>query len=507
MIQYILFGAGEAGIHGLDTFGKENVAFFCDNYMTGMIVGNKEVISFHKLKEIYSKYRVVITPRTNKIVAEIVSQLNREGIPFVLLEDELNLFRICQALKCYAKKFREIDKNEYEIIKRELLLRYQFVEFDYIDISRIGEMMALVVESSEGTYDDAKIKNVFIPKFQDDLFADEKNANAFLYNKISEKLEVITECNVGFWSHFIDEQMNYCRFNARYSHQQMMKYQQLDILHGRDFRKNFLSWTKQELVKGKAKLGEMGLQKPYVCFFARSQKYLDTIYKKNTLHPNDLIRNQPIENYKIMTERLGRRGIPSVRMGYLVDSKVDWDNVVDYANNFRSEFMDFYTIANSEMFVSSPSGIQHIALMYNIPNVVVDLTVFTAVNDISLWLDKDRDLMIFQKIIDPDGKYLTMQEIFSIEEEIPNHYERMGFFLKEGFKFEKNTPMEIWNVVEEMLERKDGIGGYSSLDVKLQNRYWELVEKFLSRRESRLTWYAQARVGRDFLRANQWILE
>lgn len=86
--KYILFGAGRAGKSALNFLGKEKVAYFCDNRKAGQVIEEREIISFEQLRKIHQDYVVVITATVGKHIVEVVLQLERNGIPFVLLEDE-----------------------------------------------------------------------------------------------------------------------------------------------------------------------------------------------------------------------------------------------------------------------------------------------------------------------------------------------------------------------------------------------------------------------------------
>ena len=65
MKQIVLFGAGINGLKALEKYGRENVAYFCDNDSSkhGTFIENVEVISFEKLQQLeLSQYNIVITP-------------------------------------------------------------------------------------------------------------------------------------------------------------------------------------------------------------------------------------------------------------------------------------------------------------------------------------------------------------------------------------------------------------------------------------------------------------
>ena len=71
--QWILFGAGGAGIRVLYQLKKNSVDAFCDNYKAGQIVEGKPVIDIITLKNINVKgqYRIMICASLPHIACEI----------------------------------------------------------------------------------------------------------------------------------------------------------------------------------------------------------------------------------------------------------------------------------------------------------------------------------------------------------------------------------------------------------------------------------------------------
>jgi len=273
--------------------------------------------------------------------------------------------------------------------------------------------------------------------------------------------------------------------------------------------RKYLSFSSAENLYGNDKLSTIGLDEPYVCFFARSQKYLDTVYHKNTLHPNDICRNHSIQAFKKMVQQLHDKDISSVRMGYLVEGKVDWPGCIDYANRFREEFLDFYVISKCKFLVVGYSGIMTIAIMFNRPLVIVDAHLVTYIGDTAPYLCRERDLIIFKKLYHrTTNHYLTLKEMLEIEELIPNQYERMKYLLDNDYEFIENTAEEIWEVAEEMLARCDtGIEELSPIDKKLRDKYWEIIMESVNKEGRKGIWYPEAMPGKAFLRKNQWWLE
>lgn len=77
--KIILFGASELGKKALTYFGKEKVAFFCDNDVKkiGLQINEIKVIDFSKLLEVHKNYQIIITSMYER---EISEQLEKHNI-------------------------------------------------------------------------------------------------------------------------------------------------------------------------------------------------------------------------------------------------------------------------------------------------------------------------------------------------------------------------------------------------------------------------------------------
>lgn len=66
-MKKIIFGSGKMGMKALEQYGKENVAFFCDNSKAkwGTIIEGIGVISFDEMIRIHSDYEIIVTPVNN----------------------------------------------------------------------------------------------------------------------------------------------------------------------------------------------------------------------------------------------------------------------------------------------------------------------------------------------------------------------------------------------------------------------------------------------------------
>ena len=122
-------------------------------------------------------------------------------------------------------------------------------------------------------------------------------------------------------------------------------------------------------------------------------------------------------------------------MGYLVDGEIFGDGIIDYANNYREEFLDYYLIAKSKFFVCGFSGLAPIAALFHTPLVLVNVSSLTLNGDISAHKDKKNETILLPKKLFDSKKqrFISLIEQLKFEEQIPNIYERMNYFKMCGY--------------------------------------------------------------------------
>jgi len=135
--RIILFGAGKNGLKALKKYGKENVAYFCDNDNSkqGTFIEDIEVISFEKLQQLeLSQYNIVITPGNYTL---LIAQLEFAGINnFSVLSNDGLLCDIEKNLPIYKTNNDKLrayanlsgDKELLEDVSRFKLVVKNFME-------------------------------------------------------------------------------------------------------------------------------------------------------------------------------------------------------------------------------------------------------------------------------------------------------------------------------------------------------------------------------------------
>ena len=158
--------------------------------------------------------------------------------------------------------------------------------------------------------------------------------------------------------------------------------------------------------------------------------------------------------------------------------------VIDYAHlPVKSEWMDVFLAASCRFWLGSNSGLYLLAQNFGTPVAMANL--FPASN--RPWTRND--LFIAKPVYDSSQqRQLSFNEMLAAELLYEQEYEARGYEAID------NTAEEITELIDEMLDRLDGIATYTPEDEDLQERYNAIAASY---------WYPygiSGRIGRDFLR-------
>lgn len=384
--------------------------------------------------------------------------------------DFLSLFHNILNLGTPSKKL------DYEKKAREILSVYERVTICFMNTERIGNMMETLVFVNQR--EDKKKLYALIPRYnqygKNIVFGSEKTANNFLMSKIQEICPVITNDQNDFWQYFVQHYAHLVNYTEEFNHYDMRMKQIEKFAHGKYYVETPpIVFSEEEEIAGQQKMTNMGIKGEYITFFARGSKYLKDRFGDNFGNYSHTVRNSSIENFSLMCQNLYSKGFQTVRMGYLVDGEISGDGIIDYANKYREEFLDYYLIAKSKFFVCGLSGLNPVAMMFHTPLVMVNVSSLTLNGDISAHRDNKNEIILLPKKLFDSKKqrFVSLTEQLKFEEQIPNIYERMNYFKMCGYEYIENTPEEIWDAAEEMLLRLEGKFQYSSFAQELQERF------------------------------------
>ena len=370
---------------------------------------------------------------------------------------------------------------DYEKRSREILSVYDRVTICFMDSERIGNMMETLLFIKQRT--DKKNLYAVITRYNNGdntiTFASDKTANNFLLSKIQEACPVITQSQLNFWKYFVQHHAHAVTYNDNFNHYHLRMKQIKKFSLGKYYVETPpIVFSEEEETIGRRKMRDMGLTGEYVTFFNRGHKYLKTLFGENSTNYSHTVRNSSVKNFSLMCRNLYSRGYQSVRMGYLVDGEISGDGIIDYANHYREEFLDYYLIAKSKFFVCAFSGMSPVAMLFHVPLVIINVTSLTLNGDISCHKDPTNETILLpKKLFDTKAqRFITLTEQLEFEVQIPNIYERMDYFKARGFEFIENTPEEIWDAAEEMLLRLEGKLQYTETAQALQERFKSAVD-------------------------------
>lgn len=257
-----------------------------------------------------------------------------------------------------------------------------------------------------------------------------------------------------------------------------------------------LSFAQEEESHGRRELDRLGVkeQSPFICFHSRDSAYLDALMPSGNWSYHDY-RDCSIHNYLLAAEELSRRGYHLIRMGAKAKEPLRSDNkrIIDYANKYRTDFLDIYLSSKCRFFLACGSGIDEIAHIFRRPVVYVNFIPIGRVYSWNkdhitipkkLWLKNEKRFLLFREILDSEiGGWLRSEQ-----------------YAGAGIEVIENTPEEIKAVAIEMDERLKGSWEETNEDIELQKRFWSLFKP------SELHGIMSARIGAEFLQQNKELL-
>jgi putative glycosyltransferase (TIGR04372 family) len=239
-----------------------------------------------------------------------------------------------------------------------------------------------------------------------------------------------------------------------------------------------------EWLKGRKLLNDLGVPKgcKYVCLIVRDDAYLKAKMPGSNMSYHDY-RNADVDNYVEAAKYLATKGYYVLRMGDITAKPITNPHIIDYANSgLRSDFGDLFLGAHCAFCFGTSTGFMVIPQVFKRPCAVTD---FAPLEYISTFCE-DRVIL---KQHWKDGKRMSMAEIV---ESGAGQWTNGNNFTAAGIELRDNTPEEICQLVQEMVEG-------CSTD---QTEFWEAYPKGVSEHNNRpLHGAIKCRIGQKYLEA------
>jgi putative glycosyltransferase (TIGR04372 family) len=520
----ICYGASDHGYtvkHYLEENGIR-VSFF----LISESLEQKEMrdgISVYSIKdkpEIPENYGIVLSlyERHHAAVRDSLKKyVEREKGIYAIKTQEMHQLRL--ALLCLERKRvlstipSSVSGNEGEYIGRiqTIKKKYDSIEVRFIDVRRLGAYALWAYYAYKRRQECNRIFYLYYPVTQEHRPEEHlRGSNGFLLSKLQlTGIEVISYSNIEFWQYMYKKEKNIFSFSPIYT--EWGWNDDLCELNGKiDLTNSLIHFSDAEEKKGKSALNKMGITMPFVCISARDNAYLQTLKREKLKNDfRDEYRNSDINTQGLAVDYLASQSIKSVRMGAIVANRMKNKKVIEYASSYRTEFLDVFLANKCRFFVGDLSGIQLLSLLSATPTVILNAVCLTIRGDAVAFFDKNRDIAILKKFWDKkNNRYLNLRDILNIEINLASSEKNIqgavfSYYIEHEIVAISNTPEEILAVEQEMNSRIDGTMIYDETDIKLQKIYRKIVDGFDKKNSVLCNW----RLGADFLRNNQWLLE
>lgn len=515
--KIICYGSASYGYttkHFLELHGFK-VAFF---FVSGKVLNAKvEDIPVASIEDAFDqgKNAGIILSLTTRNHADVKKKIRK------YIGSEVDVYPITEVL--WEKMYEELVlRRRHVLLHKNVLVDVIIKKYD-IRIEKIKKeykriCVSNIVMGNMGSIGEWVLHCYLHQKKQEDIFRlyypytayenSLKPANAILVSKLQGAgMEILSKDNLDFWRYFINKDKELFDFQNELVFRRQFTEKILAEISMEDSFFSFIRLEPAERARGKAEYLQMGGGQDFVCLSGRDGFYVNHKYGTDKNFLIDEYRNSDIETRRVAVDYLQQQSIQVVRMGAGVQKEFSCANVIDYASKYHSEFMDIYLSANCKFFVSDLNGIQSLAALFFKPIVITNAGLLTTRYDYMPIFKQKTDIAILKKFWNPKEKrYLTIREMMKYEVESSFSKSIIAVFYlykKQGIIPVENTPEEIRDVIQEMNERLDGTYSESEEDRILQAKYRKIVDDYPKGDNVLSHW----RLGADFLRNNQWLLD
>lgn len=360
--------------------------------------------------------------------------------------------------KNFFEKFIVYEKQWKEYVKYEKINIYG-IEFVGIGetIPRLFMYMDHIEQNEKGEY------NIVLPTFFD--FYKKGIFNRSIFEIFKEKINFIKEKDIDFWKYvvlFHSDKINIDKFD-------LCKNKEVRTIHV-ELGKPLLEFSQEMEIYCSRKLKEMGVKGEYICVHARevatkiknfSDIYLDTSCEDTKL---SLLTNA--------CHYLRQQKYSLVRMGKDEEIKCDIEGVIDYANDYYDEKLDFYLVAKCKFYIGSSAGLTAVPSYYGRPILLINA------NDMSFGFEYmsvlDNNLYIPNKFYSKSKKrLLNLYEMLIVSCKCNRYNEKYN---KIGIEIIKDTEEEILEAVMEMDQKLNGTWKVTEEEQEYMAKYWKIID-------------------------------
>lgn len=385
-----------------------------------------------------------------------------------------------------------VNKKKWEDTLQEIKKKYKEIRVHRLWSTRIGEYLVRYLPALEDSIKNAEngILDVFV-------LTDCVNHNSRLSKIMGRKIHIIDETNVDMWQYILLHFSN-VKFYQYWNDYSIKKN---DRLYFAEKTVQYFDLLEEEINEAWKKMKIMGLHGSFVCMSSRDSKYLATIEPEYDCSYHDY-RDTDVNKFALSADYLSDKEITVVRMGRYVQDKVNFNNCIDYANEYYDELLDIVLAKECKFYVGDSHGLCFLPMILNRP------VAFK--NYIPVFLDSEsypfnpNNLFIFKKYYKKNEKrFLSVKEMMQIEKIVRYDGHKYAEF---GIEIVENSAEEILDLVMEMNARIDGEWVETPEDIVLQEKFQTIYKEWCMQQNYKESATLHMKAGTMFLRKNPFLL-
>lgn len=209
--------------------------------------------------------------------------------------------------------------------------------------------------------------------------------------------------------------------------------------------------SREDIERGYRKLAEHGIPRSarWVTIHARDASYLQTTFPGKDFSYHNF-RDCTLANQKLAIQWLVDQGLYVFRMGKVSDQNVpiQHERVIDYANEFRSDFMDVFLMSECFFFMGPGTGLTNIGQVFTKRILIINSAPISCIS----WSPGGITMPKLYRD-QRTGRLLNFSEI------VANGSYNFGssqLFEQAGIELIENTPEEILAAAQEAYGRYSG---------------------------------------------------
>lgn len=394
-------------------------------------------------------------------------------------------------------------ERKYEKKWERLCRKYKKVKIVCIEFVSIGEtlprlftMIKDLKERDKGTL--YVVLPAFFEHYKGGIY------NKRIFDLLGRHLYFVNESNIDFWTYVV------MRHAQKLDKSELHKYdarraEYIKVKAGRPL----ISFTEDQIREGELKLRQMGIQGEFICLHARENRVKELEWVEEMAKETSC-RDCNINSYEKASLYMGNLGYQSVRMGKYEKRECYIPNVIDYANDYYDELMDFYLLSKSKFLLGSNSGLPAVAGFWGCP--VLATNIVNICYGLESWPNTGLDMYIPKKCwSEREKRYLNLYEMLDISNDCDIYNSR---FQRKRIILEDNTQDEILDATVEMNARLDHQWVISEEEAADRKKYWKIMDSWKKKHSyvlPRRKWKGYTmlfwQISYNYLKNNRYLLD